>query len=107
MTYAGHFFFPLGQRSLGINGRILCPVDRVLFNYILVMYIFKHKFVFTNLCKWFSFHCLFLVVKSKMVWFGFMVYQPLEVINAKSIFIHKTVLFQIIQLSISTQFSSI
>ena len=41
---------------------------------------------------------------SNLVWFGLMAYQPLKVINAKSIFIDKAVLFQTIQFSISTQF---
>ena len=40
-----------------------------------------------------------------LVWFGFMAHEPLQAINANSIFIHiKTVLFQTIQLSMQKQF---
>ena len=43
----------------------------------------------------------------KKIWFGFIAHQSLKVIDVKSIFIQKTVLFQTIQFRISTQFSSI
>ena len=49
---------------------------------------------------------LILVDWFGLVWFGFMAYQPLLVINAKFSYI-LTVLFQTIQFSISIQFSSI